>query len=139
LGAKNRQLKNRNDQNTKRWEASKEASFLINMMKKLTSTLIGVAALLSGFQVLANDAEAGHAKADVACALCHGPNGLASLPNAPNLAGQQAIYLKEQLTAYRNGRRQNDVMSVIAKNLTDAEINQLSAWFSSLKVTVEMP
>jgi cytochrome c553 len=109
------------------------------MMKKLTATLIGVAALLTGFQALANEAEAGHAKADVACALCHGTNGMASLPNAPNLAGQQAIYLKEQLTAYRNGRRQNDVMSVIAKNLTDAEINQLSAWFSSLKVTVEMP
>jgi cytochrome c553 len=104
-------------------------------MKKLLSVLVACAAL----NAFADDIAQGRAKADVACALCHGPTGIASLPNAPNLAGQQAIYLSEQLKNYRNGKRQNEVMSVIAKPLTDAEIAQLSAWYSAIKVTVEAP
>lgn len=87
----------------------------------------------------ADDAAEGRAKADAACALCHGPNGVASMPGAPNLAGQQAIYLSEQLKNYRSGKRQHEVMSYIAKPLTDAEIAQLAAWYSSIKVTVEAP
>ncbi|PUE11772.1 cytochrome C554 [Limnohabitans sp. T6-5] len=87
----------------------------------------------------ADDVTSGKAKADVACALCHGPNGIATLPNAPNLAGQQAFYVSEQLKSYRSGQRQNAVMGVIAKPLTDAEISQLAAWYSAIKVTVELP
>ena len=87
----------------------------------------------------ADDVAEGRAKADAACALCHGPNGVASMPGAPNLAGQQAIYLSEQLKNYRSGKRQHEVMSYIAKPLTDAEIAQLAAWYSSIKVTVEAP
>lgn len=104
-------------------------------MKKLFFVLLVCAAL----NALADDVTQGRAKADVACALCHGPTGIATLPNAPNLAGQQAIYLSEQLKNYRSGKRQHDVMSVIAKPLTDAEIAQLAAWYSAVKVTAEAP
>jgi len=88
---------------------------------------------------LADEVAAGRAKADVACALCHGPQGIASLPSAPNLAGQPAIYVSEQLKNYRSGKRTNEVMGLIAKPLTDTEITQLAAWYSAIKVTVEMP
>ena len=98
-----------------------------------------ISLLLAAFSSWADDAAAGRAKADVTCALCHGPNGVATLPNAPNLAGQQALYLSEQLKSYRSGQRQNAVMGVIAKPLTDAEIAQLAAWYSAIKVTVELP
>ena len=98
-----------------------------------------VSLLLTAFSCLADDVTAGRAKADVACALCHGPNGMATLPNAPNLAGQQALYLSEQLKSYRSGQRQNAVMGVIAKPLTDAEIAQLAAWYSAIKVSVDLP
>ena len=91
---------------------------------------------LPGF---ADDVAKGRAKADVACALCHGPTGVATLPNAPNLAGQPADYVSEQLRQYRSGKRQNEVMNVVAKPLTDSEIAQLAAWFSAIKVTVEAP
>jgi len=104
-------------------------------MKKLSFVLLVCAAL----NALADDVTQGRAKADGACALCHGPTGIATLPNAPNLAGQQAIYLSEQLKNYRSGKRQHDVMSVIAKPLTDAEIAQLAAWYSAVKVTAEAP
>lgn len=104
-------------------------------MKKL---LFIVLASLAG-QAWADDITEGRTKAEVACALCHGPMGVAVLPNAPNLAGQQAIYLSEQLRNYRNGKRQNEVMNMIAKPLTDTEIAHLSAWYSAIKVTVELP
>ena len=90
-------------------------------------------------QAQAQDAAAGRAKADAACALCHGQNGIASMPSAPNLAGQAPIYLSEQLKNYRSGKRQHEVMSVIAKPLTDAEIANLAAWYNSIKVSVETP
>jgi cytochrome c553 len=100
---------------------------------------IAILLVLSAFNTYADDVAAGRAKADVACALCHGVSGLSSLPNAPHLAGQPAIYVVEQLRNYRSGKRQNEVMNVIAKNLSDAEISHLGAWFSAIKVSVETP
>ena len=94
---------------------------------------------LCAFNSFANDVADGRAKADAACALCHGANGLSTMPNAPNLAGQQAIYISEQLKNYRSGKRHHEVMSVIAKPLTDAEITNLSAWYSAIKISVEAP
>ncbi len=81
-------------------------------------------------------ATAGRAKADAVCAVCHGKNGYSQMPNAPHLVGQPEIYLKEQLKAYRSGKRQNEVMAVIAKPLTDDDINILSAWYSSIEIKI---
>jgi cytochrome c553 len=104
-----------------------------------TASFIFISLALTSAQVLAQDAAAGRAKADAACALCHGQNGIASMPSAPNLAGQAPLYTSEQLKNYRSGKRQHEVMGVIAKPLTDAEIANLAAWYSSIKVTVEAP
>ena len=82
------------------------------------------------------DVAAGRQKA-AACAVCHGPLGLATLPDAPNLAGQSAIYLAAQLKAYRGGSRQHEVMTLMAKPLSDVDIDNLAAWYSSLKVQVQ--
>ena len=104
-------------------------------MKKFLYIFLASAALAAQ----ADDLSQGRAKAEIACALCHGATGQATLPNAPHLAGQQAIYLTEQLKNYRNGKRQNEVMNMIAKPLTDTEIAQLATWYSAIKVTVEVP
>ena len=77
----------------------------------------------------AADPTAGRTKA-AACATCHGQAGLSTLPNAPNLAGQPAIYLEEQLKNYRSGKRQHEVMTVVAKPLSDADIEDLAAWYA---------
>ncbi len=45
----------------------------------------------------------------------------------------------KQLKAFRDGDRQDPQMEVIAKDLTDQEIADLAAWYSSIKITVEMP
>ena len=60
--------------------------------------------------------------------------GLSQLPNAPNLAGQPDVYLIEQLKLFRNGKRQNEVMAVIAKGLTDTDIDDLATWFASIQI-----
>jgi cytochrome c553 len=82
------------------------------------------------------DAAAGRAKAQM-CAPCHGANGLAVAPNTPHLAGQPEPYIVEQLNAYRSGKRAHEVMAVVAKPLTDADIADLAAWFASLEIVLK--
>lgn len=84
------------------------------------------------------DAPPGQARAR-ACVVCHGEFGVSVLPNAPNLAGQPEGYLAEQLKAYRSGKRVNEIMGVIARPLTDAEIADLSAWFASIAIEAKPP
>ena len=86
----------------------------------------------------AADAKIGHKKA-AACQLCHGIDGLAKVPMAPNLAGENEMYLEAQLKAFRSGKRTNEIMSVVAKQLSDDDIANLAAWYSSIKITVTMP
>jgi len=88
---------------------------------------------------LAGDMAAARSKVQTLCQNCHGENGVAVLPGAANLSGQQKEYVRSQLRAYRSGSRRNDQMSIIAKTLTDADIENLSEWYSAIKVTVEMP
>ena len=87
----------------------------------------------------AADIEAGRARAQQACAVCHGQAGLAAAPDAPNLAGQPAFYVASQLRAYRNGSRKHEVMAVISKTLSDDDINNLAAWFAAIKVEAHPP
>jgi len=96
------------------------------------------AALSLWLEAAAADPQSGRAKA-AACALCHGQTGISTLPNAPHLAGQPAIYVEEQLRNYRSGRRQHEVMSVVAKPLSDADIADLAAWFATIKVEATLP
>ena len=88
--------------------------------------------------VAAADAAAGRTKA-AKCSVCHGLDGLAKNPDAPNLAGDSANYIRKQLGAYRSGERKDPQMSIMAKGLSDDDIADLAAWYSSLKITVEMP
>ncbi len=94
---------------------------------------------LAASSVGAADLNAGKAKAAQACAVCHGPTGMAMAPNTPHLAGQPLFYLIEQLKNYRSGKRAHEVMAVIAKPLTDAEIENLAEWYSSQTIRVESP
>ena len=73
------------------------------------------------------------------CSTCHGANGISQIPNAPHLAGQPAIYIAEQMKAYRSGKRSHEVMNVVAKPLSDADIDALAAWYASIKIEVKLP
>ncbi|GJD53401.1 hypothetical protein OPKNFCMD_6176 [Methylobacterium crusticola] len=86
----------------------------------------------------AGDPRAGRAKA-VSCQACHGLDGLSKLPDAPNLAGQVEPYLVKALTEFRNGTRRNEVMSVAAQDLTDADIANLAAYYGGIQIDVLPP
>ena len=73
------------------------------------------------------------------CSTCHGVDGIAKIPTAPNIAGSSRQYLETQLKAFRSGKRENEVMGVIAEDLSNAEIKAAAKWYASLKVTVEVP
>ncbi len=111
----------------------------MGLPKRAGATLLAFAALAACVGgARAEDAEAGRKKAQL-CAGCHGPLGMALAPDAPNLAGQPAVYLTEQLKAFRGGARKNEVMTLMAKPLTDDEIANLAAWFSSIHVEATPP
>jgi cytochrome c553 len=88
---------------------------------------------------LANgDAAAGRQKARQ-CATCHGVDGLAKIPIAPHIAGENFTYLKTQLENFRSGRREHEIMTVVASTLSDEDIDDLAAWYASIHISVSMP
>jgi len=94
-------------------------------------SLLASTPLLSSV-VYAGDASAGKAKS-ASCAACHGPEGISSNSEWPNLAGQQEKYLVNQLKEFRDGGRENVLMSPMSKSLSDEDIDDISAYYASLK------
>ena len=70
------------------------------------------------------------------CQACHGLDGLAKTPDAPNIAGQTEPYLVTQLQAYKSGQRKNDAMSVVAPSLSDQDIEDLAAYYSAIEISI---
>ena len=66
-----------------------------------------------------------------ACVACHGQKGISSNPEWPNLAGQHAAYLATQISAFRDGKRDNPAMAPFVSDLTDADIGALAAYYAS--------
>ena len=89
--------------------------------------------------VVGGDLAQGREQAMAICQTCHGMDGIATTAMTPNLSGQQKDYLIIQLKAFREGLRQNPQMSLIANNLSDQDIENLSEWYSSIQVTVIPP
>ena len=101
-------------------------------MRKALIFLVAIIFSALASATFAGDAAAGKAKS-VTCAGCHGANGISNNPMWPNLAGQKQAYLASALQMYRDGRRKNAMMSAMAKNLTDADIANLAAYYANLK------
>ncbi len=98
-------------------------------MKKLTTILLLTGA--AGF-VQAADIAAGKAKA-ATCAGCHGADGIATNPQYPNLAGQNAPYLVLAMKAYKDGSRNHPVMKAMVSALSDQDMENIAAYYESLK------
>lgn len=99
-----------------------------NMLKGIL--LLSMALLLS--PVSAGDVEKGKSKSEM-CAGCHGENGISVSPIIPNLAGQKEVYLASAIKEYKSGSRKNGMMSPIAQSISDDDIDDIAAYFSSLK------
>ncbi len=91
-------------------------------------TLMGNAATAAG------DAQAGMSKASSVCIACHSMDGNSVNPEWPSLAGQHESYIIKQIKAFKAGQRSNALMSPIAMTLTDKEIEDVAAYYSSQKI-----
>ena len=80
----------------------------------------------------AGDAAAGKAKSAL-CAACHGPEGISSTDIWPNLKGQKYGYLVKQIKAFRDGSRKDPSMQPMVANLSDEDIANIAAYYSSMK------
>ena len=67
------------------------------------------------------------------CAACHGPEGNSVIPANPSLAAQPGQFISIQLFQFREGNRKDPQMTPMAANLSNAEMNELAAYFSKQK------
>ena len=88
--------------------------------------------------VAGGDPAAGQQKAET-CAACHGPDGNSPTPLYPILADQHPDYLVRALKDYRSGARSNPIMNGFAGALSDADIEDLAAWFASQDSPLHTP
>jgi cytochrome c553 len=58
------------------------------------------------------------------------------IEDAPNLAGESAIYIDTQLKAFRLGKRTHEIMSAIAADLTNDEIREYADWYASIRLKI---
>ncbi|MFI8482163.1 c-type cytochrome [Pseudomonas sp. NPDC078700] len=103
------------------------------MNKVLVSLLLTLG--ITGVAHAAGDATAGQSKAAV-CGACHGPDGNSPAPNFPKLAGQGERYLLKQIHDIKNGDRTVVEMTGILDNLSEEDIADIAAYFSSQKMTI---
>lgn len=93
--------------------------------------LVAAAVLFSGV-ASAGDADQGKKVAEEKqCAACHAADGNSTIAMNPKIAGQYESYLLQALSDYKSGARNNAIMSGQAVNLTDQEMRDLAAYFSS--------
>jgi len=100
------------------------------MKKIILSVLFGLSLGSMQTAVAQGDADAGKAKSAV-CAACHGTTGTSAIPMYPDLAGQQDAYLVKQLKAFKDGSRKDPTMAPMAAGLSEEDMNDLAAYFSS--------
>jgi cytochrome c553 len=89
-----------------------------------------IAAALPAVAHAAGNVADGKAKS-VACQACH----VASAADTPHLAGQREIYIAKQLKAFKANDRKNPLMNAIASQLSDADIENLAAYWTAQSAT----
>lgn len=102
-------------------------------MKKLAIAMFLLGSL--GTAQAAGNASAGQGKAAI-CSACHNMDGNSVVPTWPHLAGQHEQYIVKQLADFKAGVRRDETMDGMVAPLTDEDIADLAAWFSSQKANI---
>jgi len=112
-------------------------------MKKIALSLTILLGALSASNATAFDGDVNAGKEKSAtCAACHGPDGNAPVNIYPKIAGQHADYIYKQLVEFKSGMtsggkegRMDPVMSAMAMPLSDQDMKDLAAYFSTLDMS----
>ncbi|MET0531635.1 MAG: cytochrome c [Microvirga sp.] len=107
-------------------------------MMKQTLIMAAMLVIMAPNAAGAGDAKAGRQKITT-CQACHGLDGLSKNPEAPNLAGQIESYLVKALAEYKTETRKNESMNIVAKELSDQDMADVAAYYSSIQVDVLPP
>lgn len=97
-----------------------------------------VALGLSSLAFAGGDADKGK-ELSATCAACHGADGNSTVETNPKLAGQYQSYLIRALSDYKSGARSNPIMGGFAAALSEQDIRDLAAYFSSQESTLSVP
>lgn len=103
------------------------------LRKSLLKNLLLISLLVCSAAAISGDVTLGKAKVEQVCVACHGVDGIGIDPTYPKLAGQYADYLMQALKDYRSGARTNAIMAGFAATLTDEDIANVSAYYSTLE------
>jgi cytochrome c553 len=107
-------------------------------MKKTVIAVLAAAflGLIPNLLLAQGDAAAGQAKSAL-CASCHGVDGNSPLAMNPKLAGQSARYMVKQLQDFKSGARAGAIMAAMVLSLSDQDMEDISAWYSSQQPTIQ--
>lgn len=105
-------------------------------LSRFIAAVCAIALQLQACTVLAQAAAEAPSKAAI-CTACHGPKGNSIQPQIPALAGQSARYIYLQLKDFQEGRRSNELMSPLAKDLTRDEMHELANYFAAQKLATQ--
>jgi len=104
------------------------------MKKLLLTAVIGMTLTMSTSLMAAGNVAAGKSKA-MMCAACHGADGNSPSDMFPKLAGQGEAYLVKQLIEFKSGVRSNAVMAPMVATLSEQDMADIAAYFSSKTIT----
>jgi cytochrome c553 len=107
-------------------------------MKKTVIAVLAAAfvGLIPNLLLAQGDAAAGQAKSAL-CGSCHGSDGNSPLAMNPKLAGQSARYMVKQLQDFKSGARAGVTMAAMVLSLSDQDMEDLAAWYSSQQPTLQ--
>jgi len=106
-------------------------------MKKTIFTYAVISTAV-GISLYAGSIAQGKVKA-TSCVGCHGASGISLNQGFPNLAGQKELYIFNQLKAFKSGARKNSTMSAMVAALSKKDMENLSAYYASLKTITKKP
>lgn len=120
---------------------SREHEMMTVVARGLSDDQIGKVALWFNHFTINATLPAGTSEDDAPelCVGCHGVNGISELDDAPSLAGETNIYIETQLKAFRTGKRTHDVMTPIAQDLDETEMQEAADWYSKITIDITDP
>ena len=107
-----------------------ESRFSLSLATAFVCMSLGFAHTAIAADTIVGSADAGSTKAAV-CTACHGVNGNSANPEWPNLAGQNAAYVREQLGMFKARKRINEIMYPIVKDMSDQDFADVAAFFAA--------
>jgi cytochrome c553 len=107
-----------------------ESRFSLSLATALVCMGLAFANTAAAADTITGSADAGGTKAAV-CTACHGVNGNSSNPEWPNLAGQNAAYVREQLAMFKARKRINEIMYPIVAQMSEQDFADVAAYFAA--------